>query len=167
MAYSLLQAMEIMLDARIPIDGWRAPRHQYDESGAENSNAGHDCFRDGRGGGRRVGHHGQDGGRAHGRGYGHHVHFDDEEFDNFHQEEGSDENPFSYDGLHGRRHDHRWRAIHGDREHHHGRRNREDPDSIAHVKLSIPKFTGREDAYAYLEWAQQCDQIFRVHNLSY
>ena len=66
-----------------------------------------------------------------------------------------------------RRHDHRRHADHGDREHHHGRRNREDPDSIAHVKLSIPKFTGREDAYAYLEWAQQCDQIFRVHNLSY
>jgi len=32
--------------------------------------------------------------------------------------------------------------------------------------LSIPKFTGREDADAYLEWAEQCDQIFRVHNLS-
>jgi hypothetical protein len=33
--------------------------------------------------------------------------------------------------------------------------------------LSIPKFTGREDADAYLEWAEQCDQIFRVHNLFY
>ena len=33
-------------------------------------------------------------------------------------------------------------------------------------KLSIPKFTGREDADAYLEWAEQCDQNFRVHNLS-
>jgi len=32
--------------------------------------------------------------------------------------------------------------------------------------LSIPKFTGREDADAYLEWAEQFDQIFRVHNLS-
>ena len=32
--------------------------------------------------------------------------------------------------------------------------------------MSIPKFTGREDADAYLEWAEQCDQIFRVHNLS-
>ena len=32
--------------------------------------------------------------------------------------------------------------------------------------MSIPKFTGREDADAYLEWAEQCDQNFRVHNLS-
>ena len=32
--------------------------------------------------------------------------------------------------------------------------------------MSIPKFTGREDADAYLEWAEQCDHIFRVHNLS-
>ena len=32
--------------------------------------------------------------------------------------------------------------------------------------MSVPKFNGREDAYAYLEWEEQCDQIFRVHNLS-
>jgi hypothetical protein len=32
--------------------------------------------------------------------------------------------------------------------------------------LSIPKFTGTEDADTYHEWAEQCDQIFRVHNLS-
>ena len=70
------------------------------------------------------------------------------------------------DGLHRQRHDHRWYADHGDREHHYGRRNREDLDSIAHVKLSIPKFTGREDEDAYLKWAEQCDQIFRVLNLS-
>ena len=106
MADSLLQAMERMLDARIPADGRRAPRHQSDESGAENSNGGHDRFRDGRGGGRRAGHHGQDGGRAHGHGRGHRVCFDDEEFDNFDHEEGSDENPFANDGLHMRRHDH-------------------------------------------------------------
>jgi hypothetical protein len=29
------------------------------------------------------------------------------------------------------------------------------------------KFTRREDADAYLEWAEQCDQIFTVLNLSY
>jgi len=166
MANSLLQAMERMLDARIPADGKRAPRHQSNESGAENSNGGHDHFRDGCGGGRRAGHHGQDGGRTHGRGRGHRVHFDDEEFDNFDHEEGSDEKPFANDGLLRRRHDHRWHADHGDREHHHGRRNREDLDSIARVKWSIPKFNGREDVDAYLEWAKQCDQIFRVHHLS-
>ena len=32
--------------------------------------------------------------------------------------------------------------------------------------MSILKFTRREDADAYLEWVEQCDQIFRVHNLS-
>jgi hypothetical protein len=32
--------------------------------------------------------------------------------------------------------------------------------------MSIPKFTGKESADEYLEWAEQCDQIFRVHNLS-
>ena len=44
MVDSLLHAMERMLDARIPADGQRAPQHQYDESGAENSDAGHDHF---------------------------------------------------------------------------------------------------------------------------
>ena len=58
MADSLLQAMERMLDARIPADGRRVPRHQFDESGAENSDAGHDRFRDGHDGGRWAGHHG-------------------------------------------------------------------------------------------------------------
>jgi hypothetical protein len=32
--------------------------------------------------------------------------------------------------------------------------------------LSIPKFTGKENPDEFLEWAEQCDQIFRVHNLS-
>ena len=53
-AFRLLQAIERMLDARIPAYRRRAPRHQYDESGGENSDAEHDHFRDG--------HHGQDGG---------------------------------------------------------------------------------------------------------
>jgi hypothetical protein len=32
--------------------------------------------------------------------------------------------------------------------------------------LSVPKFTGRGDPDAYFEWEEQCDQIFRVHDLS-
>ena len=36
--------------------------HQYDDSSGENSDAGRDHFRDGREGGRRAGHHGQNGG---------------------------------------------------------------------------------------------------------
>jgi hypothetical protein len=32
--------------------------------------------------------------------------------------------------------------------------------------LDIAKFTRKESADEYLNWAEQCDQIFRVHNLS-
>jgi hypothetical protein len=32
--------------------------------------------------------------------------------------------------------------------------------------LSVPKFMGCENPDAYLEWEEQCDQIFRVHDLS-
>ena len=46
MADSLLQVIERMFDARIPADGRRAPRHQYNESGGENFDAEHDRFRD-------------------------------------------------------------------------------------------------------------------------
>ncbi|KAG2606049.1 hypothetical protein PVAP13_4NG161471 [Panicum virgatum] len=60
----------------------------------------------------------------------------------------------------------RHRGAGHDGGHHRGRHNRDDPDSIARVKLSVPKFTGREDADVYLEWEEQCDQIFRVHNIS-
>uniref|UniRef100_K3YC34 Uncharacterized protein n=1 Tax=Setaria italica TaxID=4555 RepID=K3YC34_SETIT len=52
-----------------------------------------------------------------------------------------------------------------DGKHHRGR-NRDDPNSIARVKLSVPKFTGKQGADAYLDWEKQCDQIFRVPNLS-
>jgi hypothetical protein len=101
MADSVLEAMERMLDARIPAYGRRAPRHQYDECGGENSDTGHERFRDGRGGGRRAGHHGRDGGQAHEHGRDHHVHFEDEEFDDFDHEEGSNdnENPFQMMGC--------------------------------------------------------------------
>lgn len=165
--------MERMYNERIPSkhSATLAPRHRYDESGGENSGARHDFhdrFRDDRGGGRRAGHHGQNGGRAHGRGRDHHVRFEDEEFDDFDREErfDDDENPFANNGLFGRRRDHRRHADNEDREHHRGRHNRGDPNSMARVKLSIPKFTGKEDEDAYLEWAEQCDQIFRIHDLS-
>ena len=129
----LLEAMERMFNERMPANGQRAPRHQYDESGGENSDAGHDHFRDGHGGGRRAGHHGQDGGGAHGHGRDHHVCFEDEEFIDFDHEAGSDdnENPFANGGLFGRRRDHRRCAGHEDREHHCGCHNRDDPNSIA------------------------------------
>ena len=96
------------------------------------------------------------------------MRFDDEEFDDCDHEEGSNdnENPFVNDGMFEQHRDRHWRADPENREHHRGCPNRDDPDSIARVKLSIQKFTRREDADAYLEWAEQCDQIFRVHNLS-
>jgi hypothetical protein len=76
------------------------------------------------------------------------------------------ENPFGDDGLYGWHRDRRRRADREDREHHRGRRHRDNSDNIARVKLKIPKFTGKEDTDAYLEWVEQCDQNFRVHNLS-
>jgi hypothetical protein len=92
------------------------------------------------------------------------VRFEDEEFED--HEEGSDvENPFGCGGRFDRRHHHR-HADFEDRGFHRGHRHYDEPDNIARVKLSIPKFTGKENADEYLEWAEQCDQIFRVHNLS-
>jgi len=153
MANSFLEAMERMLNARMPADRRRAPRHQYDESGGENSDARHDRFRDDCGGGRRASHRRRDGGRAHGRGRDHRVRLEDEESDDFDHEEGfgDNENPFANDGLFGQHQDRHRCADHEDRDHHHGCHNRDDSDSIAHVKFSIPKFTRREDANAYLE----------------
>jgi hypothetical protein len=99
--------------------------------------------------------------RAHGR----LVRFEDEEFEGRDREEGSDENPFANDRMFGRRHHHQ-HADFEDRDLYHGRRHRNDPDNIARVKLDMPKFTGKESADEYLNWAKPCDKIFRVHNLS-
>jgi hypothetical protein len=65
--------------------------------------------------------------------------------------------------MFGRRHHHR-HADFENRDHYHGRRHRNDPDHIARVKLDIPKFTWKESADEYLNWVEQCDQIFRVPN---
>ena len=173
MANSLVEAMERMLDARLPAEGGRGPHHRHEEnhreeSGDENSGFGHgfDRFGDGHGGhggGRRADFDNQRGGR---RAHGRRVRFEDEESEyNAHEGSYDDENPFAHGGRFERRHHHR-RADFEDRNHHHGRRHRDDPDNIARVKLSIPKFTGKENADEYLEWAKQCNQIFRVHNLS-
>ena len=94
------------------------------------------------------------------------MHFDEEkEIHNSDEEFDDNENPFAGHGQFGQRQDRRRGADHDGRQHR-GRHNRDDLDSIVRVKLSVPKFTGREDADAYLEWEEQCDQIFRVHNLS-
>jgi hypothetical protein len=175
MTNSLVEAMERMFDVCLPAAGGRGPHRHHEEnhraeSVGENSGFGHgfDRFGDGRGGrrgGRRADFDHQHGGcHANGR----RVCFEDEEFDDFDHDEGFDdnENPFGDDGLYGRCCDRRRCADHEDREHHRGRRHRDDPDNIARVKLKILKFTGKEDVDAYFEWAEQCDQIFRVHNLS-
>jgi hypothetical protein len=95
------------------------------------------------------------------------VHFEDEEFEDQDQDEGSadDGNPFVHGGRFARRHHHR-RADFEDRGYYRGHRHHDDPDSNARVKLNVPRFTGKENADEFLEWAEQCDQIFRVHNLS-
>ena len=95
------------------------------------------------------------------------VQFDDEEEIHSESENGEfddNENLFADHGHFGQHHD-RHRGAGHDGGHHRGRHNRDDPESIARVKLSVPKFNGREDADAYLEWEEQCDQTFQVHNL--
>ena len=52
-------------------------------------------------------------------------------------------NIFANHGRFGQHHGHRQGVGRG-------HRHREDQDSIAHVKLSIPEFTGKEDMYTYL-----------------
>ena len=47
-----------------------------------------------------------------------------------------------------------------------GRQNREDPDGMAKIKMSIPPFSGKADPDVYLEWEARCDQIFRIHGFS-
>ena len=186
MANSLLAVMERMFNERLPAAGGRGPQHQHEDNhreefGDENSGLGagfHGRNGNGRGGQgeRRRANFDQCGGgrraefdhqRGGGRGRDRRVHFDDEDEVHDEYEEGFDdnENPFGHHGHFGQPHEHRRGAGH-DGENHRGRRNRDDPDSIARVKLSVPKFSGKENADAYLEWEEQCDQIFRVHNLS-
>jgi hypothetical protein len=145
-----------MFNERLPAAGGRIPRNQYEESGGENSAYGDDHFRDGsdfHGGGRRGGRDDRRAGGDHER--GRRVHFDDKDEFQENSDEGSDFNPFANRGWFGRDHD-RHRDGGDDGEHCHGC-NRNDPNNIARVKLSIPKFTGKEDADAYLEWEEQCD----------
>ena len=172
MAESLMEAMGRMLDERIPAAGGRGQRrHQEEnhseESSVENFGFGHGFGRfgeehGGRGGGRHPDN--RHGGR---RADGRRVHFEDEEFEDQDHEEGydDDENPFARGRRFGQHHHHR-RADFEDREYHRGCRHYDDPDNIARVKLNVPRFTGKENADEFLEWVEQCDQIFRIHNLS-
>jgi hypothetical protein len=173
MVDSLVGAMERMLNERLPTaGGWRLRHHDlegfnHEESRDENSGFDHefDPFGDGRrgyGDGRCAD---LDNPRGMCRAHGHRVRFEDEEYEDRDRDEGSDENPFANDGMFGRWHHHR-HADFENRDHYHGRRHRNDPDHIGRVKLDIPKFTGKESADEYLNWAEQCDQIFRVHNFS-
>jgi hypothetical protein len=96
------------------------------------------------------------------------VHFNDEDFheiSNIDMESNDNENTFVNHGPFGQHHDHHRSAAYGGHElpHH---RHRAEPDNLARIKLSVPKFTGREDPDANLEWEEQRDQIFRVHDLS-
>jgi hypothetical protein len=162
-----------MLNERLPTTrGWRLHNHDpeefnREESGDENSSFGHefDTFSDGRRGYGDGRHTDFDNLSGRHRAHGCRVRFEDEESKDHDREEGSDENLFANDGMFGRRHHHR-HADFENRDHYHGRRDRNDPDHIAWVKLDIPKFTRKESAYEYLNWDEQCDQIFRVHNFS-
>jgi hypothetical protein len=145
----------------------RDPEEFYrEESGDENSSFGHgfELFGDDCRGFGDVCHANFDNPRGRRRAHGHRVRFEDEVFEDHDREDGSDENPFANDGMFGLCHHHR-HADFEDRDRYHGRRHRNDPDIIARVKLDIPKFTGKDNAGEYLNWAEQCDQIFRAHNL--
>ena len=153
-----------MFNERLPAVGGRGP--QEEEFGDENSGFGngfHDRFGNGRGG-RRADFYNQHGG---GRRRDRHVHFDDEDEARDEYDEGFDdnENSFAHHGRFGQPYEHRRGAGH-DGANHLGRRNRGDLNGNARIKLSVLKFSGREDADSYLEWKEQCDHIFRVHNLS-
>ena len=50
--------------------------------------------------------------------------------------------------------------------HHYDRRDQDDCDNQARVKLYVPSFMGKEDPDAYIEWEEKCDQIFRIHGFS-
>jgi hypothetical protein len=96
------------------------------------------------------------------------VHFNDDDFHEISDrdmEYNGNENPFANHGPFGQNHDHHQCAAHGGHElpHH---CHRAEPDNLARIKLRVPKFTGHEDRDAYLEWEEQCDQIFRVYDLS-
>ncbi|XP_066374967.1 uncharacterized protein [Miscanthus floridulus] len=52
--------------------------------------------------------------------------------------------------------DHRHGVHHGYRDRHH----RRDDDGLSKVKVSIPKFNGKESANDYFEWETKVDQIF-------
>lgn len=41
--------------------------------------------------------------------------------------------------------------------------HQDDPDNLARIKLSVPKFTGQEGPVSYTKWEEQCDQIFREY----
>jgi hypothetical protein len=89
------------------------------------------------------------------------VHFNDEDFHKISDsdmEYNDNENPFANHGPFGQHHDHRRCAAYGGHElpHH---RQRAEPNNLAPIKLSVPKFMGCENPDAYLEWEEQCDQI--------
>jgi hypothetical protein len=57
-------------------------------------------------------------------------------------------------------------AAFGCNGHHYDRRDQDDRDNQARVKLHVPSFTGKEDPDTYIEWEEKCDQIFLIHGFS-
>jgi hypothetical protein len=165
---SLMRAMETSYGGdRAPQQ--HSPANSHGEFDDENSVGAADDYYFGhcRGRGGCHGHGGHRGG-ARRRGFHSCVHFNDEDFHEIYDhdmEYNGNETPFANHGPFGQHHDNHRCAAYGGHElsHHH---HRAEPDNLARIKLSVPKFTGCEDPDAYLEWEEQCDQIFRVHDLS-
>jgi hypothetical protein len=58
--------------------------------------------------------------------------------------------------------DHRHGGHHGYRDRH----RRHNDDGLRHVKVSIPPFSGQENADAYFEWETKVEQIFDLYEYS-
>jgi hypothetical protein len=80
------------------------------------------------------------------------VHFNDEDFyeiSDHDMEYNDNENSFANHGPFGQHHDHHRRADYGGHELPHHHHHRAEPDNLARIKLSVPKFMGCEDPDAY------------------
>ena len=46
------------------------------------------------------------------------------------------------------------------------RENQREDDNLGSIKSKIPKFKGRNDLEAYLEWEKRIENVFNIHHYS-
>lgn len=159
---NLLQAMEHLLNARLPAAGGGAvqppfgdPKDDIVDAQSADDVADSELHGPPNGGGRGFVAAGARGGGAHGRGHGPVAHFGGrfELHGHPHEVEYGDNDVFFFrENDLEQRHARPCRgAVLGNGEHHRGHHDHDDSDNVARVKLSVLKFTGKEDADAYLD----------------